>query len=71
MSHYPIKDPLPCPYERTLALANTPTRLARIEPETQERIINWGYAVCDAAFREYIDSRAGRPKDFVYPEAWV
>ena len=71
MSHYPVKDPLPCPYERTLALANTPTRLARLEPETQERIINWGYAVCDAAFREYIDRRVGRPKDFMYPEAWV
>src|SRR5206468_4003315 len=46
---YGLPDALPCPEERTLELAMTPTRLKRLEPGHQDRLINWGYAVCDAA----------------------
>jgi NTE family protein len=52
---YGLPDPLDCPFERTLALAETPTRLKRLDDETQERLINWGYAVCDAALRRHVD----------------
>ena len=44
-------DPLPCPFDRTTALAETKTRLNRLDAALQERLINWGYAVCDAAMR--------------------
>jgi NTE family protein len=52
---YGLADPLDCPVERTLALAETPTRLKRLDDKLQERLINWGYAVCDAALRKHVD----------------
>jgi NTE family protein len=68
---YELVDPLPCPYERTLDLAEIPTRLKRTNPELQERLINWGYAVCDAALRKHVDSAITTPTDFPYPSAGV
>jgi NTE family protein len=53
IGRYPISDALPCPPAKTSELAATPTRLKRIDPELQERIINWGYAVCDATLRAH------------------
>jgi NTE family protein len=60
---------LPCPFDKTLALANIETRLARMEPETQQRLINWGYAVCDAAVRCYFLPELARPAGFPLPGA--
>ena len=37
--------------ETSLALEAEPTRLAKIEPERQGQLINWGYALADAALR--------------------
>lgn len=42
VSDYSLADPLSCPPDKTLILANTPTRLKRLEPDAQERLINWG-----------------------------
>lgn len=42
------------PHDRSLRLADQPTRLARTAPELQERLVNWGYAVCDAAMRSHV-----------------
>jgi NTE family protein len=53
IAKYGLANALPCPIERTEELAATPTRLKRLEPEYQERLINWGYAVCDAALRKH------------------
>ena len=39
---------LKCPPAHTVALAKTPTRLKRLCGVHQERLINWGYASCDA-----------------------
>jgi NTE family protein len=64
---YGLADALNCPFERTLALAATPTRLKRLDDQLQERLINWGYAVCDAALRRHVDPNIGRPGDFPYP----
>jgi NTE family protein len=52
---YQLPDALDCPFERTLELAETPTRLKRLDDKLQERLINWGYAVCDAALRRHVD----------------
>lgn len=68
---YGLGDSLPCPPERTLALAQTPTRLKRLEPQQQEQLINWGYAICDAAMRRHVLPDANRPTGFPYPEAGV
>jgi NTE family protein len=37
----------------------------------QERLINWGYAVCDAALRRHVDPALPLPRGFPYPEAGV
>ena len=64
---YPVQDPLPCPEDRVMELANTPTRLKRLEPEHQNRLINWGYAVCDAAIRSHYKPTPAKPVGFPYP----
>jgi NTE family protein len=61
---------LPAPPERTHELAVTPTRLARLSPERRNRLVNWGYAVCDAAMRAYVlpQPPPGPPSDFPLPD---
>lgn len=71
IADYGLVDSLPCPSDHTLGLAQTPTRLKRLEPEQQERLINWGYAVCDAAVRKHVLPDAGKPAGFPYPAAGV
>lgn len=66
IADYGLADPLPCPEERTLELANIPTRLAAMDSRLQKRLINWGYAVCDAAIRRHVDRRLGRPDGFPF-----
>lgn len=68
---YGLQDALSCPVERTMSLARTPTRLKRLDDTLQERLVNWGYAVCDAALRRYVDSSLRAPTDFPYPQAQV
>jgi NTE family protein len=71
IADYKLPDALPCPHERTMALAETPTRLRRLGDETQQRLINWGYAVCDAALRRHVDPALRKPAGFPYPAAKV
>lgn len=33
------------------------TRLKRLDDRLQKQLINWGYAVCDAALRAHVDRR--------------
>jgi NTE family protein len=63
--------PLPCPFDRTTALAETPTRLAKTSPELQEKLMNWGYVICDASLRRFFDKNLPAPKGFPYPEVGV
>ena len=57
---------LECPHDRTLQLAAVPTRLQAMPEDLQERLINWGYAVCDAALRKHYDDTIARPQGFPY-----
>ncbi len=66
IEHYGIPGKLPCPVDRTTELANLDTRLAEMPERTQERLINWGYAVCDAALRTHFDTTIA-PGQFPYP----
>ena len=68
---YPAPGVLPCPAPQTTALAECPTRLARMSDITQQRMINWGYAICDAAMRAHVVPSALPPDRFPYPEAGV
>jgi NTE family protein len=71
MQEYADASTLPCPFERTTELANVPTRLERMADQLQERLINWGYAVTDAAMRTYVDSTLPQPPGFPYPRSAV
>ena len=62
---------LPCPIERTQALAEVATRLSALDDLTQERLINWGYAVCDAALRAWVDPAIAPATGFPYPASAV
>jgi NTE family protein len=62
---------LPCPYEQTLILAAVGTDLGEKDETTQERLINWGYAACDASVRSFLDSTLPPPSAFPYPASGV
>lgn len=71
ISKYPAQDLLPFPHDRSLRLAGISTRLARMKAGSQERLINWGYAITDAAIRSHVDPEIPPPADYPYPEAGV
>jgi NTE family protein len=71
IANYGAADALPCPFEQTTTLADVATRLAVMPDMLQERLINWGYAVCDAALRRHVDPTLPPPRGFPYPAAGV
>jgi NTE family protein len=71
ITHYPAPAVLSCPFAATQALAAVATRLASIDDLTQERLINWGYAICDAAMRSHVLTAPTPPAVFPYPSAGV
>jgi NTE family protein len=71
IADFGLADPLPAPHDRTIALATLSTRLARLDGDVQERLINWGYAAADAGLRRHVDTALPRPADFPYPAAGV
>jgi NTE family protein len=66
ISDYQLSDALPCPYDATLRIAATPTRLTSMNEATQQRLINWGYAVCDAGMRKHVAVGVPAPAGFPY-----
>jgi NTE family protein len=51
-----LSNPIADPSDDTVrALAGVPTRLASMEGELQQRLINWGYVICDTALRAHVD----------------
>jgi len=67
MARYSAGQTLPVPPERTEELARIRTRLNPFTQAEQESLINWGYAVCDAAIRTYFDQQAAPPASWPYP----
>jgi NTE family protein len=49
-------DPLKCAARDPTSLAALPTRLEKMPVATQNGLMNWGYAICDAALRAHIDA---------------
>ncbi len=71
IAKYPATQALPCPFAATQALAAVPTRLAELDDRIQQRLINWGYGICDAAMRAHVVPDAGPPPAFPYPAAGI
>jgi NTE family protein len=67
----PPPQSLPCPADETLVLSKTKTRLKAMDAVLQERLINWGYAICDAALRKWVDPSLPAASGFPYPSAGV
>ena len=67
-SEYPIQAPsLPIDNKRAEELARTPTRLAKMSNELQNRLINFGYGMTERAIRSYYDKDAWTPVAFPCP----
>jgi NTE family protein len=66
---YELETALPAPPEATRELAEVPTRLQRLDAVTQERLINWGYAICDTAMRKWVDPSLPGSGGFPYPQS--
>ena len=58
---------LSCHSAITRTLASIPTRFKALETKDQQMLVNWGYAICDAAMRRYVDSNTSVPANFPYP----
>jgi NTE family protein len=71
ITNFELPDTLPAPVEQTRLLAETATRLTKTPALVQQHLINWGYAVCDAGMRKWVDKDAGAPVGFPYQSAGV
>jgi len=71
IADYGLPDAMNCPFAETMKLANVATRLKALDATVQERIINWGYAVSDAALRKHVDQTLPPPVAFPYPASGV
>jgi NTE family protein len=71
IAKYQLADNLDCPLNKTMELANMKTRLKRVDSDYQRRLINWGYAICDAAVRKHLKTDLPAPNNFPYPECGV
>lgn len=71
IANYGLPDTLPAPLAQTLELARVPTRLHTTPSVLQERLINWGYAICDAGMRRWVTPSAPAPMAYPYPHAGV
>jgi NTE family protein len=65
---YGLADALPVLPSRIHELAGMRTRLDDFSDTEQGRLINWGYAVCDAAMRRRVTGGAGPPPAWPVPE---
>ena len=71
VADFQLADALDVPDARAKELAHTATRLKKMDAVLQERLINWGYAICDTAMRKHVDHDASRPTALPYPEAGI
>jgi NTE family protein len=66
VADFGLPDALPCDPEHAVELAGIRTRLAALPERLQERLINWGYAICDTAVRRHLAPELA-PGAFPYP----
>jgi NTE family protein len=67
VSESPAAGALYCDPVATRRLAEMPTRLAKVDDPRQAMLINWGYAIADAAVRHWYLTGATPPGDFPLP----
>ena len=67
INEYDIGDTLPCPPQVTKELSGLRTRMNSFNDAEQSRLINWGYAICDAALRRWVGVLNQPPAAWPYP----
>lgn len=60
INDYDLGDTLTRDSERTARMARISTRLSEMEDDEQEQLINWGYALTDAAVRKHVSPQVAR-----------
>lgn len=65
---YQVANPLTNDNEKTAELQRIRTRLNEFTPSEQGCLINWGYALSDAAMRRYVDMTNAAPAAWPVPE---
>jgi predicted acylesterase/phospholipase RssA len=68
IADYELADALEFPPEKVHDLCSIPARMRALPRDVQDELINWGYAVCDAAIRRHMEDR-GPPPAWPYPGA--
>lgn len=63
---YGLTDSLPVPEATTATLARVRTRLNPFTEAEQGSLINWGYAIADAAMRKWVEPTAPPPPGWPY-----
>lgn len=71
VADFQLPDALDAPDARAKELAHVSTRLKKLDAPLQERLVNWGYAICDTAMRKHVEPGAARPSALPYPEAGI
>ncbi|HVP55429.1 MAG TPA: patatin-like phospholipase family protein [Candidatus Eisenbacteria bacterium] len=66
INNYELPSALNCPIDFTTKLAETATRLSAIDNTLQQQLIDWGYAICDAAMRRWVVPDAPAPQSSPY-----
>jgi NTE family protein len=64
---FPAASALVVPLNKAQELASVSTRLAALNDEMQERLINFGYAMAERGVRSHYDPAAFAPAQFPYP----
>jgi len=71
VAEYGLADAVPADPAKTFVLANLQTRLKRLDRSTQERLVNWGYIICDAAIRKWVLPGTQKPAALPFPNAGI
>ena len=71
VANYGLENSFDVPVHRTRDLSEMPTRLKKTDNILQERMINWGYAVCDAALRRHVFPSLSKPKSLPYADRGI
>ena len=69
IERYQLDSSLPVSPPIVAELAGVRTRLGKLDDATQERLINWGYAICDTAMRRWVAPGLPAPKRLPYPDS--
>ena len=67
VGRYPAREPLAADPAVTSKLAAVSTRLDAMPEDLQEKLVNWGYVICDTGLRSYLDREADRGR-LPYPD---